>query len=670
MPTQASPSARAVGIALGLFWAALTCAGMVLWVVDDADVSALLHQNAGNNAALGISFGLLAALLTGVRPGNPLGWLVQYLAMTNAVTVAADAWATHTAPAANGVWAGWVGSWIWAAGFVPAFSVLFAIYPDGRLPTRGRRAVVRAATVATATLCTGLALDDTAFQDALPGVHNPLTGGHLASVADALSALGALASAVVVLAALVQTLVRLRRSASPERQQLAWLVATTIPVAVTAFTGPVWLTLFCTVLSPVGLAIGVLRYRLLDIQLVLRRALVFALLTALVVAVYAGAVFILTSLVPSTVVPRVLAAAVVAVLVRPAHDLLQRAVTRLVYGDRDDPVSALTRLGDGIRESNSSLDPFEHVCVGVRKALRVQSVRIVGTDGVELGCSGTPGSIPVHEQPLTVAGEPVGTLLVSDRSRSDRLAQADLTLLTVLAGPVAVAVRAALLTGALREAHQHLVEARDAERTRLERDLHDGLGPAMSGVALGLEAAQHALADRHPEDRELRRLVDRLLLEMQRSVGEVRRIVDDLHPAGLDGVDLLTALRAHAGAVEQSSAGQLSITVVGPANLVTLPASVEVAAYRIALEAMTNVVRHSGARTCQVRVTTGPFLEIEVTDDGRGPDGPARAGVGLGSMRARADALGGKCVVEGLPPHGTRVLARLPMAQTAAPVTS
>jgi signal transduction histidine kinase len=217
----------------------------------------------------------------------------------------------------------------------------------------------------------------------------------------------------------------------------------------------------------------------------------------------------------------------------------------------------------------------------------------------------------------------------------------------------------AAVTRELRLCREELVRSREEERRRLRHDLHDGVGPTLAGISLGLEGAAQragALAE------DLGDLLDSLRREATGCVAEVRRIVSDLRPAVLDEAGLVPALHRHAELITARAGGDLRIDLeAGP--LPALPAAVEAAAYRIALEALTNVVRHSRAAYCRLDVRMDGALRLSVTDDGVGlPPGGRAGGVGLTSMRNRAEELGGSCTVTAGPDRGTVVTAVLPVA--------
>lgn len=207
---------------------------------------------------------------------------------------------------------------------------------------------------------------------------------------------------------------------------------------------------------------------------------------------------------------------------------------------------------------------------------------------------------------------------------------------TVLLLTTTIATQAGAAAAELHRSRERLVLAREEERLRLHRDLHDGLGPELAGVALEVGAAAMTTADVG--------LRERLLATQRRLQGmtrEVRHIVEDLRPTALDELGLAGALREQADGFARATG--MEIVVAVPDDLPTLSAGVQVAAYRIATESLANVVRHSGARRCEVlvRLRDGDLV-VEVNDDGRGPPDPLRRpGNGLRNMRSRAEEVGG-----------------------------
>jgi two-component system, NarL family, sensor kinase len=204
-----------------------------------------------------------------------------------------------------------------------------------------------------------------------------------------------------------------------------------------------------------------------------------------------------------------------------------------------------------------------------------------------------------------------------------------------------------------------LVNTREQERRRLCRELHDGLGPTLAGLALSLGTAQ-ALSAGQPD---LHELLSRLTAETQRAVTDLRRIVYGLRPSALDELGLAGALRDQAERF-RCQAPTLAISLDAPVKgLANLPPVVEMACYRIVTEALANVARHAHATRCAVRIHLDHGIHLDVRDNGAGLPAHWRAGVGIASMRERVSELGGEMVIEPSCPHGTRVAARLPVQE-------
>jgi signal transduction histidine kinase len=269
---------------------------------------------------------------------------------------------------------------------------------------------------------------------------------------------------------------------------------------------------------------------------------------------------------------------------------------------------------------------------------------------------------PEIVMPLTLRGRQAGSLIVAQRTPNEHYSRRDLTLLHDLAQHIAVAAHAATLTRDLQRSRESLVAAREEERRRIRRDLHDGLGPALAGIMFGLDAARNTLAT-DPQATAV--TLAELKTEVQASVTDVRRLVYDLRPPDLDQLGLVPAVQAYAARLGER--GALDICVSAPA-LPPLPAAVEVAAYRIAAEALTNAARHSRARHTTVAFTVDHAqLRLEIIDDGVGIAArrdDRHTGVGLAAMAERAAELGGACSA-GSRDGGTAVVAVLPLRVTS-----
>jgi signal transduction histidine kinase len=242
---------------------------------------------------------------------------------------------------------------------------------------------------------------------------------------------------------------------------------------------------------------------------------------------------------------------------------------------------------------------------------------------------------------------------------------ADAALLEDLAHQTAIAVHAVTLhreavrlSADLQRSRELLVTAREEERRRLRRDLHDGLGPRLAAQSLKVGSAR-MLYDQDPKTADT--LLSELESDIEATLAEIRRLVYDLRPPALDELGLVGAIRDAAERHTSQAADGLHISVHAPDKLPPLSAAVEVASYRIVQEALANVTHHASAADCVVRLTVTGELRIEVSDDGIGIPKEHRSGVGLHSMRERAEELGGTCIVGRSASGGTRVLARLPL---------
>ena len=313
-----------------------------------------------------------------------------------------------------------------------------------------------------------------------------------------------------------------------------------------------------------------------------------------------------------------------------------------MYGERDDPAGVLARLGTRMQSVPLPDDVLPAVVETVAHSLRLPYVAIDLADqsgAYRLAAEHGTSVGRQHTETLTHHGVAVGRLRVSERGRDDPLEPADLELLRSLAGEVGPAVQAVRLHQDLLRSRAEVVALREDERRRLRRDLHDGLGPALA--AIGLKAG---LAARHvPRESAARELLGEIDTEVKAGLGDIRRLVEALRPPALDELGLVRSVRARAS----SLTGDMIIDVSGPDTAGPLPAAVETAAYRIVVEALTNVVRHSGASACRVVImVSAEAVEVSVRDDGRGLDGDRSPGVGLRSMQERAAEVGGTLSVQ------------------------
>ncbi|MFL6073332.1 MAG: histidine kinase [Mycobacteriales bacterium] len=607
------------------------------------------------NAAIGVGFAACGALLAVNRPANALGWLLLAAGVAPLTTAALSPVLHYGAghgwpdPPLRALLSLFLLAWPW--GLCMWLPLALQLFPTGR-PVSPRWRWLIGVTAGTGVL---FAVAMATGPDPMTFRHRSLRGYLVLPGYDALDPLWFVANAAPLfglVAAVAGLVVRYRRGDERVRRQVLWLVLAAI-VAI-GLNLPRWwlvdggpiLTLLAFPLLPAAIAVAVLRHQLLDIRLVLSRAVLYLLLSLGVVGAYAALLAGLDAVLRGAGAP-LLATLLVALAFNPVRVRLQRRVDRLLYGSRADPVRAVSAVGERL-----AADDLAGVLDGTREALRLPFAAL-RAGGAELVAAGAPPTT-LHTVALVFRGTRVGELVVGVRAGQRRLAATDLAVLNLLAAPLAAALHAAALAEQLQASRERIVAAREEERRRLHRDLHDGLGAALTGTAFKADAA-HNLVAADPE--RAAAVLAELRGDIRDAIADVRRLVYGLRPPALDELGLASALRRHGEALP------LTVTVDAPDPLPVLPAAVEVAAYRIATEALTNVARHTRAGTARVELTVDPAdwaVRLAIIDDGA-PDGPWVPGVGLTSIRERVAELGGECQL-GPTPRGGRVLAVLPLA--------
>jgi two-component system, NarL family, sensor kinase len=573
-----------------------------------------------------------------------------------------------------------MGSWVL---LYVCLALIGYLFPDGRFLSPRWRRFVWACLAGHALFLVAAAFDVSSFREDYPGVAPQIPGAQ--TFANIGGLVGLLSVPLLLIGAVVSARARLRGATAEQRVQMLWFAwaALAIPGGLGVCWLDYWLTggngtltlLGVTVsgsLLPLAIGIGILRHRLFDIELVLTRTLTYGTLTVLVIATYAIVLSGLGAVVDDRGAVGLVAVGIVAVVIQPVHSRVRRRVQHWVYGDRFDPYAALRRLSDRLEETLSPTQVIETVTSSVAEALRVEHVSVeldrdvVARATEDGGIDRDNGQAGVVRVPLAYQGERFGDLVVV-LPPGYVLGAADRRLLEDLARQAAVIVSAVHLTLDLQASRARLVTAQEEERRRLRRDLHDGLGPSLAAIVLKLNAVGTLV-----QEPAVTEMLTQLRQETRAAIADIRRLVDDLRPPALDEVGLVAALQQKAASLSRPTgadggADAIVISVAGPAHTTTLPAAVEVAAYRIATEALTNVVRHSGAARASVEVSVNGALEISVTDNGTRPWDPARVGVGLSSMRERAEELGGSCTVSPRPDGGTVVHAVLPLPAVPTP---
>ncbi|RYB89421.1 two-component sensor histidine kinase [Nocardioides glacieisoli] len=494
-----------------------------------------------------------------------------------------------------------------------------------------------------------------------------LGGGLLAALWEA--AFEPLAFAVAG-AVLVHAWWAFERGSTEDRRALAWTtLAWTAAGLVIGFvtfleesldtdggTDIEWLFVSALVLGPVAMAVGVVRPEVVDVRGLVTRAVVSTTVFLAYLAVAVGIVSAteLASGRPLAPTPVVIVCALLAFGVRPLQVLLRGVVDQLLFGDRPDPLTAATSVADRIGE-----DPALALAA-VREAL-VLPYASIRAGGEVLASSGTAVT-HTRVLPLRLGEDEVGEVVVGLRAGDLSLSSADEDVLRIVAPLLAQTLRAQAMSRDLRESREATVTAVEEERRRLRRDLHDGLGPTLSGVAFATDAARNQL--RADPDRADALLVG-LRTDTAAAIAEIRRLVEGLRPPALDQLGLVGAVRQHAATLHSSSGTPLTVAVDVDDHLPALSAATEVAAYRIVVEALTNAARHAAATTARVELCVRDgALVLDVRDDGRSST-EWTPGVGISSMRERALQVGGTLSATATADGGL-VVASLPLGPAAS----
>jgi signal transduction histidine kinase len=402
------------------------------------------------------------------------------------------------------------------------------------------------------------------------------------------------------------------------------------------------------------MAVGAVRPDLVDVRGLVTRAVVAA---TVLIAYIASAVGLASAVeeisgVPLGTTPLIVLCAVLAFAVHPLQVMLRGVVDQLLFGDRPDPLAAATSLADRIGDDPAlALDAIRESLVLPYSCLRVGG-KVLATSGSEV----------THTRvlPLRLGGDDVGEVVVGLRAGDLGLSHADEDVLRIVAPLLAQTLRARVMTRDLQKSRQAVVTAVEEERRRLRRDLHDGLGPTLSGVAFAADAARNHLRSDPAKADELLML---LRADTAGAIAGIRRLVEGLRPPALDELGLVGAIRQHAAALHSASGAPLTVAIDASQAFPPLPAATEVAAYRIVVEALTNVVRHAGASSAVVHLALrGQNLLLAVRDDG-GSNAPWTEGVGIASMRERAAQVGGTLRTIGAPTGGL-VEATMPVGRT------
>jgi two-component system NarL family sensor kinase len=522
--------ARPLAWGLAISSAVLVGGAVVGAVLGGLSLDDVVNGFVVTNAVMALSFSLCGLILATQRPANPIGWLFVLDGLGHAVTAAAvplialglaeqwPVWLVRAITTAG------VYSWPWSISlFLPLALLLF---PDGRLPGR-RWSWLMWAAVATAPL---FVVEMGAHPSSL--VRGGPAGYLTFSEHDRLAPVWQVAELRVVLlygACLIALAVRYRRSDERERRQLLWLIlATLLTLGVLIpwglfLVGPV-LMLLAVPLIGVAVTVAILRYQLLDIRLVLSRAVLYLLLTGGVVLVFEVLVAVLDVVLrrQAGVGTSVLATVLVAVGFNPARERLQRLMQRAVAATRFGPSRAAAQAGTGPGDAEGGLGG---VVESVRSALDLPFVALRGAHG-EINAAGTAPET-LHVTPLVNGAERLGELVVGLRTGQGQLDSADRAVLDMLATPLAVAMHTTARCAELQRSRERIINVREQERRRLRQDLHDGLRPMLTNVTTQADLARTlVIAD---PTRATEALTE-LHRQTSTLIEAIRQVTDELRP--------------------------------------------------------------------------------------------------------------------------------------------
>ena len=611
-------------------------------------------------ALLGLGFAAaacaaLGALILAEQPGHRLGLAFLAGGIGAAVWLFATAWVE--VPVGSGrpllQWAAWLDNWAFL-GLITLVTWPLLLFPTGSLPSRRWRPIGGLLFVAMAAVGLAGMLDPGTLTNA-DDYRNPLPVPESWSWIDVLGVFG-FGIPVAVIAGMVAVQRRVRSDSDPGARLALWatraLALNFALVLVLDTGGAVYgATLTASVaLFAAASTVSVLRYRAVEVDLVLRRAFIVAGVAGASLIVFV-AIFLLADLVVGPSLGAIGGGLAVALLGAPLHHGVSRRVDRLLYGHRD-PAKAIAQVSRRLDLVSQPADALPELARALADAIGATAVVIEPAPELGLPSGGTGRELgaPVLERELRQRGESLGRVRVGARAPGEQYGPADVALVEILVRQIAPAVDALRLAADLSHSREGIVNAREEERRRIRRELHDGLGSALAGIALTLEAA------RNSDGSDAEELVEGALDQTNAALADVRTMVRGLRPPALDELGLEGALRAYADKL-----APLRVEFDLERDLVTLPAAVEVAIYRIVSEALANVARHARAQTCRVSLERrGGQLVLRIEDDGSGLPATVEPGVGLRSMQERAAELGGRFTLGGSSCGGVLVEVHLP----------
>jgi signal transduction histidine kinase len=652
------------------------------------------------------SFVMVGGLVASRRPRNTIGWILLAIGFAWGLGEFLDGYDTWSGPAHPGMLPGATvfnsfstALWVPAVGLLGTFAIL--LFPDGHLPSRGWRFLARTSAAALLVTYVGIVLSPgpVAFGRSGRTILNPLAIQVVGPITRALQPIILLIPVCIVGCAWA-LIRRFRRSTGVERLQLKWLATAasivaslylvTMVASINSDWGPhapAWIGAlqnlaslsFCLVAVAIGIA--VLRYRLYDIDLVINKTLVYGSLAAFISAVYVAIVVGIGALLGREGHPdlalSIAATVVVAIGFQPVRERVQRLANRLVYGKRATPYEVLSRFSDRLGAVYATDDLPARMAqvladgVGASRAdvwLRIDDVLFhEGTwpaDGPLAGpIAAPPGELPDFPGASRVVAirqrdEMLGALVVT-KPVGEPLSHVEDALLDDLAGQAGLMLRNVRLMEELRASRRRIVAARDEERRRLERDIHDGAQQQLITLSIAAASVRSGMGDGLERSAQL--LTD-AIGELRTALQEIRELAQGIHPSILTDQGLAAAIET----IADRSPVPVSVSVAGDGTdgRDRPPPHVEAAAYFAVSEALANVAKYARATRAEVSVErSNGTLSIRVSDDGVGGADPG-AGSGLRGLIDRVSAIGGELEVDSPAGLGTTIRVMLPCASS------
>ena len=661
-PVGVSEHAREVGRGWAVAVAALS---VLAWVsglggLVVAAVSGTVSRISWPDLAIALAYPAVALLVAHIREARLWSALTMISAVFSGANVGASAWAdrglvAHLGGLGGAAWAAWAAGWTWVAS-IAGFGAI-AFFPDSRLPSRRWLPAPVLVVIGCFAIAVGNALQ--------PRIDNygiaspfPWQSRFSATVPVVAAILAGLAGC------LVASIVKLRRADAIVRRQIGWYtfgygITLVVLILAVATNLPSGILAIAPVAIAAGGAVGILRYRLYDLDLLVNRTLVWVALTALCGALYLICMgFFQRLLATAAPVGGAIATAVVAVAFQPLRVRVQHGVNQLVYGYRDQPDQVLRELARSLDNAGDADAMLPALARTLARSLGLKAVALDVDGGPQFRARYGSESSDLLEAVTARHGGTSLTVLMTPR-RGRTISARDRRLLTDLAPAAATAAESQRLSRALEQARLRAIANLAEEQRRMRRDLHDGLGPTLVGLRMAIGSARDVVVTAPAAAAEL---LSDAQQDAQTAIDDVRRLAHDLRPSALDDLGLAAALQDR---LDRIVGPECRLDFAADLPDSQLPAAIEVAAYRIACEAVLNSARHASASKCVVRLSASDTaLTVTAADNGAG-FGSGQLGVGLRAMRERAEELGGTIDIESAPGLGTSIRAELPIDQVS-----